>query len=67
MRLQRVRAGGSRIEMQADKWTVEGAVKSRRQRYTGVKGEECVSILRESADVRRSKVVPQVLVFRACP
>ena len=50
--------------MQADKWTVEGAVKSRRreywQRYTGVKGEECVSILRESADVRRSKVVPQV-------
>ena len=28
MRLQRVRAAGSRIEMQADKWTVEGAVKS---------------------------------------
>ena len=59
--------------MQADKWTVEGAVKSRRREYsatlhrTGVKGEECVSILRESADVRRSKVVPQVLVFIACP
>ena len=34
MRLQRVRAGGSRIEMQADKWTVEGAVKSLRREYS---------------------------------
>ena len=53
MRLQRVRAGGSRIEMQAGKWTVEGAVKSLpgesiQQRSTSVKGEECAGTLRES-------------------
>ncbi len=28
MRAQRVRAGGSRIEMQIAKWTAEGAVNS---------------------------------------
>ena len=28
MRLQRVREAGNRIEMQADKWTAEGIVKS---------------------------------------
>ena len=28
MRLQRVRGAESRVEMQTDKWTIEGAVKS---------------------------------------
>ena len=54
MRLQRVRDAGNRIEMQASKWTVEGAVKSLwlgesiQQRNTSVKGEECDGTLRES-------------------
>ena len=32
MRAQRVREGGSRIEMQIVKWTAEGAVKGREEK-----------------------------------
>lgn len=54
MRLQRVRAAGSRIEMQTDKWTIEGAVKldfskSILLRSTCVMGEECDGILQKCA------------------
>lgn len=50
MRLQRAWVGGSRVEMQADKWTVEGAVKSFSdesilRRTSCVKAEECDGIL----------------------
>lgn len=49
MRLQRVRVAGNRIEMQFDKWTAEGAVKSiiesTLQRNACVKGEGCVGTL----------------------
>ena len=56
MRLQRVRVAGSRIEMQFDKWTTEGAVKSMiiesiPQRSICVIDEECVGILRKSMGV----------------
>lgn len=34
MRLQRVRGAGNRIEMQFDKWTAEGAVKSACRKYS---------------------------------
>ncbi|MDD4085351.1 MAG: hypothetical protein PHQ31_07495 [Acidaminococcaceae bacterium] len=53
MRLQRVRAAEIRIEMQFDKWTTEGAVKSTKvesipQRTICVIDEECDGILRKS-------------------
>lgn len=53
MRLQRVRVAGSRIEMQADKWTVEGIVKSGKlesiqSRSFRVREEECVGILQRA-------------------
>ncbi len=56
MRLQRVRVAGSRIEMQFDKWTTEGAVKSMKiesipQRSICVIDEECVGILRKCMGV----------------
>ena len=53
MRAQRVRGGGSRIEMQDIKWTAEGAVKG----YTRCK----LSILRRRAYVscREYEGIPQ--------
>lgn len=53
MRLQRVRVAENRVEMQTDKWTIEGAVKSKLfesilQRDIRVKNEGCVGILLES-------------------
>ena len=58
MRLQRVRGAESRVEMQTDKWTIEGAVKSSfrvlrlesiLQRNVCVRGEGCDGILLECA------------------
>lgn len=66
MRLQRVWDAGNRIEMQFDKWTTEGAVKSSLlestlQRSICVIDEECVGILLEIAEFTlQNKVVPQV-------
>ena len=56
MRLQRVRDAGNRTEMQFDKWTTEGAVKSSSlesilQRNICVIDEECVGILLEITGV----------------
>jgi len=56
MRLQRVRDAGNRTEMQFDKWTTEGAVKSSSlesilQRNICVIDEECVGILLEITEL----------------
>ena len=57
MRAQRVRAGGSRIEMQDIKWTAEGAVKGQISEWILCKP----SILRRKAYVscREYKGIPQ--------
>ena len=72
MRLQRVREAGSRIEKQADKWTVEGIVKSLGltkvfNDAAPALGARSVLALCESCAAWRSKVVPQVEEFIACP
>ncbi len=49
MRAQRVREGESRVEMQAAKWTAEGAVNEsqlssilRRKAYVSCRGYDCI-------------------------
>lgn len=71
MRSQRVRGAGSRIEMQTDKWTVEGIVKSGspesiQSRSFCVREEECVSILQRALlGVKQGGTAGYV--FIACP
>ena len=66
MRAQRVRGGGSRIEMQDIKWTAEGAVKGLCYvnqvfcdvRHTSVAGN--MLVFRKEREVSRNKVAPRV-------
>lgn len=74
MRLQRVRGAESRVEMQADKWTVEGARKSLknfgesiRQRSICVKGEECVGILLRAPFFGETRWYRRYKFIMACP
>ena len=73
MRLQRVRGAESRVEMQTDKWTIEGVVKSSLllesilQRNVCVKGEGCDGILLESASNSETRWYRRYKYFMACP
>ena len=73
MRLQRVRGAESRVEMQTDKWTIEGVVKSSLllesilQRNVCVKGEGCDGILLESASNSETRWYRRYKHFMACP
>ena len=76
MRLQRVRGAESRVEMQTDKWTIEGAVKSSfrvlrlesiLQRNACVRGEGCDGILLESASNSETRWYRRYKYFMACP
>ena len=73
MRLQRVRGAESRVEMQTDKWTIEGAVKSSillesiLQRNACVKGEGCDGILQEGARNSETRWYRRYKYFMACP
>lgn len=73
MRLQRVRGAESRVEMQTDKWTIEGAVKSGfsfesiLRRNACVRGEGCVGILLESASDSETRWYRRYKYFMACP
>ena len=73
MRLQRVRGAESRVEMQTDKWTMEGVGKSDYQsesilqRNVCVKGEGCDGILLESASNSETRWYRRYKYFMACP
>ena len=73
MRLQRVRGAESRVEMQTDKWTIEGVVKSSLllesilQRNVCVKGEGCDGILLESASNSETRWYRRYKYIMACP
>ena len=76
MRLQRVRGAESRVEMQTDKWTIEGAVKSSfrvlrlesiLQRNACVRGEGCDGILLERARNSETRWYRRYMYSMACP
>lgn len=73
MRLQRVRGAESRVEMQTDKWTIEGVVKSSfvlesiLQRNVCVKGEGCDGILQEGASNSEARWYRRYKYIMACP